>query len=129
MPADSYANLQSWTKVLRHFCISGAFPIHTGPTPSLTPQTMLDACIPNFFRVSTLYRVRGGRTARKVRTGCTVLGGNREMTEKNEYCSTVSRTFVQAFMNPGFGEKVCFFIFPTLVRHFGTFRQVGDHTQ
>ena len=25
------------------------FPIHTGPTPPLTPQTMLDACIQNFF--------------------------------------------------------------------------------
>ena len=23
----------------------GRFPIHTGPTPPLTPQTMLDACI------------------------------------------------------------------------------------
>ena len=67
----------------------GRFPIHTEPTPPLTPQTMLDACIQNFFRVSTLYRVGGGRTARKFRKGCT------EMTEKNEYCSTVPRTFVQ----------------------------------
>ena len=25
----------------------GRFPIHTGPTPSLTPETMLDACIQN----------------------------------------------------------------------------------
>ena len=48
-----------------------------------------------FFRVSTLYRVGGGRTARKFRKGCTVLRGNREMTEKYEYCSTVPRTFVQ----------------------------------
>ena len=36
-----------------------AFPIHTGPTPPLTPQTMLDACIQNFFWISTLYRVGG----------------------------------------------------------------------
>ena len=43
-----------------------AFPILTGPTPPLTPQTMLDACIQNFFQVSTLYRVGGGRTARKI---------------------------------------------------------------
>ena len=35
-----------------------------------------------FFQVSTLDRVRGGRTARKCRKGCTVLRGNREMTEK-----------------------------------------------
>ena len=77
------------------FAFLGHFPIHTGPTPPLTPQTMLDACIQNFFRVSTLYRVEGGRTARKFRKGCTVLRGNREMTEKYEYCSTVPRTFVQ----------------------------------
>ena len=51
-------------QTLLHFL--GRFPIiHTGPTPPLTPQTMLDACIQNFFRVSTLYRVAGGRTARK----------------------------------------------------------------
>ena len=27
----------------------GRFPIHTGPTPPLTPQTMLDGCILTFF--------------------------------------------------------------------------------
>ena len=130
MPAGSYANLQSWTKLFGHFCVSGAFPIHTGPTPSLTPQTMLHTCIQNFFRVSNLYRVWGGRTARKFRTGCTALRGNREMTEKYEYCSIVLKTFVQDCMNPGFGKKpVFFFIIPALVRHFGTFRQVGDHMQ
>ena len=43
-----------------------AFPIHTGPTLPLTPQIMLDACIQNFFWVSTLYRVGGRRTARKI---------------------------------------------------------------
>ena len=48
-----------------------------------------------FFRVSTLYRVGGGRTARKFRKRCTVLRGNREITEKYEYCGTVPRTFVQ----------------------------------
>ena len=40
---------QPWTKVLGHFRISGAFPIHTGPTRPLTPQTMLDASITEFF--------------------------------------------------------------------------------
>ena len=48
-----------------------------------------------FVRVSTLYRVGGGRTARNFRKGCTVLRGNREMTEEYECCSTVPRTFVQ----------------------------------
>ena len=38
----------------------GRFPIHTGPTPPLTPQTMLDEGIQNFFWVSTLYKVGEG---------------------------------------------------------------------
>ena len=42
-----------------------------------------------------MYRVGGGRTARKFRKGCTILRENRERTEKYEYCSTVPRTFVQ----------------------------------
>ena len=71
------------------FAFLGRFPIHTGPTPPLTPQTMLDACIQNLFRVSTLCRVRGGRTARSFRRGCTVLKGEREMTEKYESLITV----------------------------------------
>ena len=43
----------------------GRFPIHTGTTPPLTPQTMLATCIQNFLRVSILYRVGGGRNASK----------------------------------------------------------------
>ena len=27
------------------FAFLGSFPFHAGPTPPLTPQTMLDACI------------------------------------------------------------------------------------
>ena len=78
------------------FTFLGHFPIHTGPASSPPPlQTMLDACIQIFFRVSTLYRLVERRTARKFRKGCTVLRGNREMTEKYEYCSTVQRTFVR----------------------------------
>ena len=77
------------------FAFLGRFPIHTVPTPPLIPQTMFDACIQNFVPVSTLYRVGGGRTARKFRKGCTLVRGNWEMTEKYEYCSTVPRTLVQ----------------------------------
>ena len=43
----------------RDTCISGAFSSSHGSNPPLTPQTMLDACILNFFRVSTLYIVWG----------------------------------------------------------------------
>ena len=82
--------------------------------PPLTPQTMSDACIQNFFRVSTLYRVGGERTARKFRKGCTVLRGKREVTEKYEYCSTVARTFVQdcSFMKSStvYAASLCTFV-------------------
>ena len=70
------------------------------PLPS-DHSTMLDLCIQNFFRVSTLYRVGRGRTARKFWKGCIVLRGNREITEKYEYCSTVPRTFVQDCRSTG----------------------------
>ena len=69
------------------FAFLGRFPIHTGPTPPLTPQTVLHACIQNFFR--------GWGEGELQFWVCTVLRGNREMTEKYEYCSTVPRTFVQ----------------------------------
>ena len=38
--------LQSWTKVLGHFCISGVF---TQAQPLPHPQTTLDACIQSVF--------------------------------------------------------------------------------
>ena len=78
---DAASKLQSRIKVLGHFAFLRSFPIHTGPTPPLTPQTMLDTCIQNFFRVSTLYKVRGWRTARKFWKGCTVLWRNWKMKE------------------------------------------------
>ena len=96
IPLHPPSKLQLWTKVLGHFCLSGAFSnSHRSNPAPLTPQTMLDACIQNFFGLSALYRVGRGRTARKFRKGCTVLRGNRQMTEKYEYCCTVPRTFVQ----------------------------------
>ena len=91
---DFGLQLQSWTKVLGQLCVSGVFSNSHRSDPSPHPQTMLDAWIQNFFWVSILYRVGGGRTARKFRKWCTVLRGNREMTEKYAYCSTVPRTFV-----------------------------------
>ena len=38
-------NTKSWDT----FAFLGRFPIHTGPTSPHTPQTMLEACIENFF--------------------------------------------------------------------------------
>ena len=51
------------------------------------PSPHKQACIQNFF--ATLYRVGGGRTARKFRKGCTVLRGNQEKISpvKSEKCS------------------------------------------
>ena len=70
------------------------------PLPS--PQTIMDACIQNFFRISVLYTVGGGRTVRKFWKGCTVLWGNPEWQNMNitkshngSWCYiTVPRTFV-----------------------------------
>ena len=72
------------------FAFLGRFPIHTDPTPPLTPQTAFQF----FFRCSTLHRLGWGRTAIKFRKGCTLLWGNPEVLEKCEYCITVSRTSV-----------------------------------
>ena len=77
------------------YAFLGRFPIQTGPTPPLTPQTMLDACIQIFFPCFNFVLGGGGgggwgeRTATKFRKGCTVLRGDQEMTEKYEilqYC-------------------------------------------
>ena len=53
--------LQSWTKVLGHFCISGVFSNSHRPNPSLThKQRWTRVSRVFFFRVSTLYRVGEG---------------------------------------------------------------------
>ena len=85
--------LQScWTKVLGHFWVIFQFT-QVQPLPS--PHTQCWTSVSGiFFRVSTLYRVGGRRTARKFHKGCTVSWGHQEMTEKHEYCNTVPRTFV-----------------------------------
>ena len=95
-------------------CVSGAFSNSHRTSPSLTPQTILDACIQNFFRDSTLYRVGGGRTARKFRKRCTVLRGKREMTEKYEHRSTVPRTFGQDYSKNSSEQLFGFLVFSYL---------------
>ena len=109
---DDSGNLQSRTKALGTLLqkVLGRFPIPT-PFPHHPSSLHKKRCTHisrSFLRVSALYRVGGGRTARNFRKGCTVLRGNREMTEKHGYCSTVPRTFVQDCLNAGFGrKKVC----------------------
>ena len=117
--AENLLYLQSWTKVLEHFRVSGAFFNAHRSNPPLTPQTMLDECIQNFLRYSTLYRVGEGELQENFEKD-PLFRGNREMTEKYEYCGTVPRTLVQDCLNSGFwGKKSVFYIFPTLFRHFG----------
>ena len=43
-------------KSLETLAFLGRFPIHIGPTPPLTPQTMLDACIQNFSEFQVYIR-------------------------------------------------------------------------
>ena len=86
------------------------FPIHTGPSPSLHPphKQCWTRASRIFFRVSTLYRVGGGgggRTARKFRKRGTVLRGNREITEKYEYCGTVPRTVQDCSKKAGYAPN------------------------
>ena len=51
--SESYNHGQkSWDT----FAFLGCFPIHTGPAPPLTTQTMLDACIQNFPKGCTVLR-------------------------------------------------------------------------
>ena len=71
LPSDNREQ-KSWDT----FVFLWRFPIYTGPTPPLTP------------------RGGGGENCKKIRKGCTVLRGNRGMTEKNEYCSAMLGTFV-----------------------------------
>lgn len=60
--------LQSWTNILEHICFCGAlfksYMTNLPPTLLPEPQTRLDGCVQNFSRISTLYRVGGGRTTR-----------------------------------------------------------------
>ena len=82
---------QSWTKVLGHFCISGAFSNSHRSNPSPHPTNNVGRVYPEFFSEFQLcIGWGGGRTARKFRKRCTVLREDQKITEK--YCSTVPRT-------------------------------------
>ena len=81
---------QSWTEILGHFRVPGALSTQVQPLPSPLRQLMLDECIPNCFRVGW-----GEGELQKNFEKDALCRGNREMTEKYEYCSTVLRTFVQ----------------------------------
>ena len=92
-------------KVLGQFSVSGAFYNSNRSNPN-KQQTTNNACWTRVSRIFSQFQLcigwrgggwGGGRTARKFRKGCTLVRGNRDMTEKYEYCSTVPRTFFQDF--------------------------------
>ena len=85
---------------------TGRFPVHIGPTSPLTPQTMLDACIQNSFRVSICTGWGEGITARKFRKGCTVLWRNTEW-RKNMNIALLSQEVLS--MTVVSAEDVLFF--------------------
>ena len=62
----TYGTYNHGQKTWDIFASLGCFPIHAGPTAPLTPQTMLNACIQNIFRVLTLYRVGGRENCKKI---------------------------------------------------------------
>ena len=91
---------QSWTEVLGHFCISGAFSNSHRSNPSPHPTNNVGRVYPEFFSEFQLcIGWGGGRTARKFRKRYTVLRGNRKIAEKYEYYTTVPRTFVKDCSN------------------------------
>ena len=79
--------LHSWTKVLGHFCISGAFS--NSHRPNLSPHPT------NGVGVSTLYGVKAGgaKKCKKISKRKHCFMREPRMTEKYEYCITVPRTF------------------------------------
>ena len=81
--------LQSWTKVLGHFCISGVFSNSRRSNPSPHPTNNVG------LELSRIFSEFQGVIGWGEEKGCTVLRGNWEMTEKYEYCSIAPRTFVQ----------------------------------
>ena len=85
---------------------TGRFPVLIGPTSPITPQTMLDACIQNSFRVSICTGWGEGITARKFRKGCTVLWRNTEW-RKNMNIALLSQEVLS--MTVVSAEDVLFF--------------------
>ena len=83
-------NTRSWDT----FAFLGRFPIHTGLTPPLTTQTMLDTCIPNFFGFQ-LCIGWGKGDCKKFSKRMHRFKREPRNDRKYEYCSTVPRTFVQ----------------------------------
>ena len=96
--SESYNHGQkSWDT----FAFLGCFAIHTGPAPPLTPQTLLDACIQNFFEFQGCIGWGEGELQEIFQKAAPFLEGT-EKWQKYEYYSTVPRTFVHDCRCPVF---------------------------
>ena len=91
--------LHSWTKVLGHFCISGAFSNSHRPNLSPHPTKQCWTRASKIFSESKLCMgLKGGRgggeKCKKISKRKHCFMREPRMTEKYEYCITVPRTFV-----------------------------------
>ena len=78
---------KSLETLLRFWGVFRFTPVQNLPSPHKQCWTRVSRI---FFRVSTLYRVGGGKTAGKFRKGCTVLWGNPEW-QKNMNIAALSQ--------------------------------------
>ena len=90
-------------KSLGHFRVSRAFSNLHRSNPSPHPTNNVGRVYPEFFPDFQLFI---GRTARKFPKGCTVLIGNREMTEK---------LMNTAVLSQGLLSRIVGFIFKVLI--------------
>ena len=105
--------LHSWTKVLGHFCISGAFSNSHRPNLSPHPTKQCWTRASKIFSESKLCmglkggRGGGGRNARKFRKGSTVSWGNPEW-QKNMNIASLSQGLLSMIVQVWFQDN-CFF--------------------
>ena len=87
---------QLWTEVLGHFRVPGAFSNAHRSNPS--PHPTNNWCWTSVSRIFSEFQLCIGCGEGELQENFekdALFRGNREMTEKYEYCSTVLRTFVQ----------------------------------
>ena len=82
----------------------GCFPIHTGLTPPLTPQTILDACIQNFFEFQLCIGWGEGELQENVETDALFLEGT-EKWQKNMNIAVLSTRWMTKMIGSNSGEK------------------------
>ena len=92
-------------------CISMGFSNSHRSNPSPYRTNNIGRVYPEFFSLLQLcIGCVEGELQENFKKGCTILRGNRETTEKCEYCNTVPRTFVQdcrLSSTPNWKESIC----------------------